>query len=486
MPTLQLLSHWPLTEIWFWSIVSLAVATLATSFVWHQLRKHAIEVAFESGLAQADQDRFIEREQTSSEIEALRDRYRALELDNTKQVEALRSSQSQRDDLRDELELKRQELAEIQVQAAASRATLEEAQRGFTEREAMFKETSAQLKKEFSVLANRVFESQEEQQKARLQTVLSPFREQIVDFRKRVEEVYHTDTKERASLLTEIKNLQQASERINEEAENLTKALKGDKKLQGNWGELVLERVLEDSGLRKNHEYFVQPSRRTEKGDLKRPDVLIRLPDEKDVVVDSKVSLNAYEEALATEDESVREQRLRQHLANLRSHVKRLSEQDYDQLPDVRSLDFVLMFLPIESAFTIAMETDHRLFTEAFTQRIVIVSPTTLMMTLRIINNVWRYEKQNRNSQEIARKAGALYDKLRVLVEDMETLGKQLGTAEKTYHSAFAKLATGKGNLVRQAEQFRELGALVKKPIESKLIEKSADADLGVIPKSRR
>ena len=288
-----------------------------------------------------------------------------------------------------------------------------------------------------------------------------------------MEEVYHTETKERASLLTEIKNLQQASDRINEEAENLTKALKGDKKLQGNWGELVLERVLEESGLRKDHEYFLQSAQRTAAGDLKRPDVLIRLPDDKDVVVDSKVSLNAYEEALAADNDADRERLIRQHLTNLRTHVRRLSEQDYDRLPDVRSLDFVLLFIPIESAFTLAMEHDHKLFTEAFAQRIVVVSPTTLMMTLRIINNVWRYEKQNRNAQEIARRAGALYDKLRTIMEGMESLGKQLGTAEKTYQSVFAKLASGKGNLVRQVEHFRELGAQVKKPMDNKLLEQA-------------
>jgi len=284
--------------------------------------------------------------------------------------------------------------------------------------------------------------------------------------------------KERATLLTEIKSLQKASDRINAEAENLTRALKGDKKLQGNWGELVLERVLEDSGLRKDHEYFLQSSHRNTEGDLKRPDVLIQLPDNKDVVVDSKVSLTAYEQALATEVDEERELYVKQHLLSMRNHVKRLSEQDYDRLPGVRSLDFVLMFVPIESAFTLAMENDARVFTDAFAQRIVIVSPTTLMMTLRIINNVWRYEKQNRNAQEIARRAGALYDKLRGLVEEMDRLGAQLKTATHSYDLAYARLATGKGNLVRQVEHFRELGATVKKGLPTKLVER-ASADGG-------
>ncbi|MGK0258692.1 MAG: DNA recombination protein RmuC [Candidatus Azotimanducaceae bacterium] len=445
-----------------------------TSYLWQARKNKDVEVAaFEAGLQQSVGAHAMAVEGLRNEIEALQTKIIHADQKDVANQTSLDGLGVQLHNALEELNSHRDMLATTKADRAASQARLEEAQAGFKEREALFRESSKDLKKEFEHLATKVFESQEEKQKARLNTVLTPFKDQIVDFRKRVEEVYHTDTKERASLLTEIKNLQSASERINEEAENLTKALKGDKKLQGNWGELVLERVLEESGLRRDHEYFVQSAQRNEAGDLKRPDVLIRLPDDKDVVVDSKVSLNAYEEAVASEDDQARERLIKQHLTNLRNHVRRLSEQDYDRLPDVRSLDFVLLFIPIESAFTLAMEWDHRLFTDAFAQRIVIVSPTTLMMTLRIINNVWRYEKQNRNSQEIAKRAGALYDKLRGLVEDVDTLGKQLKTAEKTYDSVFAKLATGRGNLVRQVEHFRELGAQVKKPMDSKLIEQS-------------
>ena len=445
------------------------------SLLWLLVRKRAVRTAFEAGLQFSAGERQLELERHQQELETY-----LLKLRKEEQAHAVAQARNealsnQLHQLQADFNLLTREFQTARSEQAAAAARLEEAQRGFQEREALFKETSAQLKQEFEHLANRVFDTQEERQQVKLQSVLTPFREQIVDFRKRVEEVYHTDTRERASLLAELKNLQQSSERINQEAENLTKALKGDKKLQGNWGELVLERVLEESGLRRNHEYVLQSAQRDQHGDLKRPDVLIRLPDNKDVVIDSKVSLNAYEEALAAEEDQKRERYLRQHLANLRAHVKKLSEQNYDTLPDVRSLDFVLLFIPIESAFTLAMEHDHRLFTEAFEQRIVIVSPTTLMMTLRIINNVWRYEKQNRNAQEIARRAGALYDKLRVLVNDMETLGKQLTTAEKTYSAVYAKLTSGKGNLVRQVEQFRELGAQVKKPMDSKLLDKSSD-----------
>ncbi|MEQ8783555.1 MAG: DNA recombination protein RmuC [Roseibium album] len=366
-------------------------------------------------------------------------------------------------------------LASHRAEEAALRTRLEETQRNFAEKEALFRENSEALKKEFELLATRIFERQGEQHQAKLSDVLNPFKEQLSDFRKRVETVYTTETKDRASLLTEVRNLQQASDRINREAENLTRALKGDVKTQGNWGEMVLERVLEASGLRQGEEYFLQESRRDSQGSLKRPDVLIRLPDDKDVVVDAKLSLLAYEQALAEEDAAARKAALGRHVASLRAHVRRLAEQDYDHLEDVRSLDFVLLFVPIEAAFTLAMEHDQKLFTEAFERRIVIVSPTTLMMTLRIIHNVWRYEKQNRNAQEIARRAGALYDKLRGFVDDMEALGRQLQTAEGTYQAAFAKLSTGKGNLLKRVETFRELGAPVKKALPRHLVDDDED-----------
>lgn len=462
---------------WWLLGLGVFVASTVTAIILQRIYGKRQAAAFEAGLqqnasAQADERRLLEER-----IAQIQDKLIQAEQKHAADAATMMGFDQQISELRRDMELRRDQLTRSQTQAAATSARLEEAQKSFAEKEALFRETSTQLKKEFELLANKVFEHQGAKQQASLQSVLTPFKDQIVDFKKKVDEVYVTDAKERATLLNEIKNLQSASERINTEAENLTRALKGDKKLQGNWGELVLERVLEESGLRKDHEYFVQSSKRDAAGDIKRPDVLIQLPDNKDVVVDSKVTLNAYEEALASEDESQREALLKQHLLNLRAHVRRLSEQDYDQLPDVRSLDFVLLFIPIESAFTLAMEHDQRLFTDAFAQRIVIVSPTTLMMTLRIINNVWRYEKQNRNAQEIARRAGSLYDKLRVLVEEMDRLGTQLGTATKTYESVYAKLTTGKGNLVRQVEQFRELGATVKKNMSAKLVDKAIDEE---------
>ena len=345
---------------------------------------------------------------------------------------------AQNTQLQTDLSIKNSEFSSLQ-------GRMEEAQASFAAREELLRESNERMKIEFESLATKVLNAQGAQQRQSLDVMLNPFREQIGDFRKRVEEVYRSDTKERASLLKEMQNLQSASNRINEEAENLTKALKGDNKIQGNWGELVLERILEDSGLRKDHEYFVQPSSRDEQGRIKRPDIVIRLPEGKDVVVDSKVTLVAYEQALSTEDEQARQVYLKQHVDAVRGQVKKLAEQDYDQLPDLRSLDFVLLFIPIESAFTLAMELDSKLFVDAFNKRIMLVSPTTLMMALRIIDNLWQVEKQNRNAQDIAQRAGALYDKLQGVVEEVDKLGKQIGTVQGTYDTLYGRLAGGRG-----------------------------------------
>ena len=361
------------------------------------------------------------------------------------------------------------ELSRKQSDLSALQGRMDEAQASFAAREKLLRESNERMKVEFESLATKVLNAQGAQQRQSLDVMLNPFREQIGDFRKRVEEVYRSDTKERASLLKEMQNLQSASDRINTEAENLTKALKGDNKIQGNWCELVLERILEDSGLRKDHEYFVQPTSRDELGRTKRPDIVIRLPEGKDVVVDSKVTLVAYEQALSTEDEQARQVFMKQHVDAVKGQVKKLAEQDYDQLPDLRSLDFVLLFIPIESAFTLAMELDSKLFVEAFNKRIMLVSPTTLIMALRIIDNLWQVEKQNRNAQDIAQRAGALYDKLQGVVEEVDKLGKQLGTVQGTYDTLYVRLASGRGNLVGQAEKLRELGAPVKKPIVPQL-----------------
>ncbi len=399
----------------------------------------------------------------------LKNRAQSALADTEKELAALRAVETvaaqRQQELAEQNTVLQAQLTEKQTENAALLGRMDEAQASFTAREKLLRESNERMKVEFESLATKVLNVQGAQQRQSLDVMLNPFREQIGDFRKRVEEVYRSDTKERASLLKEMQNLQSASNRINEEAENLAKALKGDNKIQGNWGELVLERILEDSGLRKDHEYFVQPSSKDEQGRTKRPDIVIRLPEGKDVVVDSKVTLVAYEQALASEDEQARQLFLKQHVDAVKGQIKKLADQDYDQLPDLRSLDFVLLFIPIESAFTLAMELDSRLFIEAFNKRIMLVSPTTLMMALRIIDNLWQVEKQNRNAQDIAQRAGALYDKLQGVVEEVDKLGRQLGTVQGTYDTLYGRLAGGRGNLVGQAEKLRELGAPVKKVI---------------------
>ena len=450
------------------------VGVLLAAVICQVWARFVTRSAFERGLTHEAEGRSYERQLQQQRLEHAQLEQQRLEaaLNSTRQ--ALAEAEARATEARTEVHAAERAGAELKVR-------IEEMQRAFAEKESVYKESKAALKQEFELLAKQIFEAQgasfAQQSQDQLTSMLTPFREQMSDFKRKVEEVYVTEAKERASLLTEVKSLQASSERINAEAENLARALKGDNKLQGNWGELVLERVLEESGLRLNHEYFLQESRRTQGGDLKRPDVLIRLPDDKDVVIDAKMSLLAYEQALSAEDEQSRAGHLKQHVASVRGHVQRLAKQDYANLDGVRSLDFVLMFVPVEAAFTLAMEGDERLFTEAFEKRIVIVSPTTLMMTLRIIHNVWRYEKQNRNALEIAERAGALYDKLRLVIDDMITLGRQLDTASRTYKGAYAKLASGRGNLVGQVEKFRELGTRVKKPIAKAALEASKAAD---------
>jgi DNA recombination protein RmuC len=260
---------------------------------------------------------------------------------------------------------------------------------------------------------------------------------------------------------------------MNQEALNLTRALKGDKKTQGNWGEMILEKVLEQSGLRKGIEYETQGAFRDEDNKLFKPDVIVRLPEDKDVVIDSKVSLLAYEEYCSAEDEQDRINALKAHTKAVRNHILGLSDKDYSGLKGLRSLDFVLLFMPIEAAFMAAFQADEKLFTEAFEHKIVVVTPTTLLATLKTIENIWRYERQNENAKMIADKAGTLYDKIRGFVEDLEKLGTQLSTVNKTYDGVMNKLTTGNGNLIRQASNFVDLGVKVKKTLPKSLAEQA-------------
>ncbi|MEH6354572.1 MAG: DNA recombination protein RmuC [Marinobacter sp.] len=336
------------------------------------------------------------------------------------------------------------------------------------------------LKQEFENLANRIFDQKSErfsqQNQTSMDTLLKPFRDQLSDFRQRVETVHTTETRDRQALRSEIKSLQELNRQITEEASNLTRALKGDKKIQGNWGELILERVLERSGLRKGIEYETQGSYRDSDNQLLRPDVVVHLPDNRNLVVDSKVSLVAYQQWVISDEGSARDAALKQHMDAVRNHIRGLSDKDYSQLNGLRSPDFVLLFMPIEPAFVAAFQHDDSLFSEAFERKIIVVTPTTLLATLRTIENIWRYERQSQNARLIAERASAVYDKLRVFVEAMERLGGQLHTAQGSYDSAMNTLTRGRGNLISQANRFVELGVRVKKELP-KAVTEQAEVD---------
>lgn len=336
------------------------------------------------------------------------------------------------------------------------------------------------LKQEFENLANRIFDQKSErfsqQNQSSMDTLLKPFRDQLNDFRQRVETVHTTETRDRQALRSEIKSLQELNRQITEEASNLTRALKGDKKIQGNWGELILERVLERSGLRKGIEYETQGSYRDSDNQLLRPDVVVHLPDNRNLVIDSKVSLVAYQQWVISDEGSARDAALKQHMDAVRNHIRSLSDKDYSQLNGLRSPDFVLLFMPIEPAFVAAFQHDDSLFSEAFERKIIVVTPTTLLATLRTIENIWRYERQSQNARLIAERASAVYDKLRVFVEAMERLGGQLHTAQGSYDSAMNTLTRGRGNLISQANRFVELGVRVKKELP-KAVTDQAEVD---------
>lgn len=335
------------------------------------------------------------------------------------------------------------------------------------------------LSNQFKTLANEIFEEKSkrftEQNKENLGNLLNPLNERIQGFGKLVQDTYDKDSKERLTLEHELKRLQELNSKLNEDAVALTNALTGtSNKAQGTWGEMVLEKVLESSGLSRGREYEVQLSdvQETEEGGLKRyqPDVVINLPDNKHLVVDSKVSLNAYVRYTAATDEAVRELELKSHVAALRNHIKTLSEKRYQDLYSITSIDFVFMFVPVEPAYLLAVQRDMALFTEAFEKRIVIVGPSTLLATLRTVASIWRYEHQNQNAVEIARQSGLMYDKFVGFVETLEKLGKQLTTTQDTYSEALKQLSSGRGNLVGRADKLQKLGIKTNKQLSSNLL----------------
>jgi DNA recombination protein RmuC len=337
--------------------------------------------------------------------------------------------------------------------------------------------------KEFENLANKILEEKTqkftEQNKENLKNILSPLQDKILHFEKKVEDTHKESIDYHAALRQQIVSLSEMNAQMSKETINLTKALKGDSKMQGNWGELVLERVLEKSGLEKGREYEVQQAFTTPEGTRILPDVIINLPDGKKMVVDSKVSLTAYEKYVNEEDDAQQNLHLKEHVNSVKRHVEQLSDKRYQDIYQMESPDFVLLFIPIEPAFALALQEDLTLYNKAFEKNIVIVTPSTLLATLRTIDSMWTNQKQQENAIEIARQAGALYDKFEGFVSDLIKIGKKMDEAKVEYSAAMNKLTEGKGNLVTSAEKLKKMGAKAKKALPEAILKRAEnDEDL--------
>jgi len=371
-------------------------------------------------------------------------------------------------------------LLAIHSQLSARNAEYNSLLEKLREQKADLENLQERFRNEFRNLANEILEEKSkrftEQNRTKLEELLKPLGEKIRDFEKKVEETYDRESKQRFSLEKEIRNLAELNSQISKEANNLTNALKGQAKTQGNWGEIVLETILEKSGLTRDREFFIQPSFVNETGKRLQPDVVIVYPGERHVVIDSKVSLVAYERYAAAEQPEEQETYVKEHLLSVRTHINELSGKNYQDIYTLKSLDFVMLFMPIEPAYLLAMQSDPNLWNYAYERRILLISPTNLIAALRMIANLWRVEYQNKNVQEIARQSGELYDKFVGFLEDLQDIGNKLDATHKAFDASMNKLSSGKGNLIRRVENIRSLGSKTSKEIPRSLLEKADDS----------
>jgi DNA recombination protein RmuC len=383
--------------------------------------------------------------------------------------------------LKEEKQKLEDELNDLRERFSAERGNLIKAEALVTshcekldEQQKNLEELQQKFTLEFSLIANKILDEKSAKFTAQnLETILTPLKANIKLFEEKVEKVYQTEAQERNQLKGVIFQLMDQSKQIQADANNLTKALKGDSKKQGNWGEVILERVLEKSGLIKDREYRIQTSLNSAEGARFQPDVIVDLPDEKHLIVDSKISLVAYERMINAELEEEKLLFLKQHLVSIKAHIDGLAGKNYQNLYQINSPDFVLLFMPIESSFSVTVQADHELFNYAWDRKVVIVSPTTLLATLRTIASIWKVDRQNKNVFEIAEEAGALYDKFVGFLEDMEKIGKHIDSTQKAHEDALKKLQYGNGNLIGKVEKIKKLGAKTKstKQIDSKYLE---------------
>ena len=375
----------------------------------------------------------------------------------------------------DELQAERDRLADANRELESTRSFYLAEKEKLAEQKLSFEQSQEKLNKDFELIANKILEEKSnkfiEQNRTNLDIILNPLKENIKAFEDKVEKVYKAESDERNTLKGVISLLMDQSKQIQEDANNLTKALKGDSKKQGNWGEVILEKVLERSGLVRDQEYRIQASHISAEGGRYQPDVVIDLPDNKHLVVDAKVSLVAYERSVSAESDEEREGYVKQHLTSIKNHIQELSAKNYQDLYKINSPDFVLLFVPIESSFSIAVQKDAELFNFAWDRRVVIVSPSTLLATLRTIASMWKQERQNRNVMEIARLSGSMYDKFVGFIADMENIGKHIKNGQDAYDKAINKLSIGAGNLTNTSEKIKKLGAKTTKQIDTKYLD---------------
>lgn len=377
--------------------------------------------------------------------------------------------------LADDIQDKQFECTDLNKIVASQARELEHLRKEIIEKAAQWQNQEANLKTSFENLASKLLEEKSQrftaQNQENIQNLLLPLNEKIQAFEQKINSTHVEDTKQRTALYEQIRQLSELNQEMSHEAAKLTKALKGDSKTQGNWGEMILETILEKSGLVRDREYSVQESFTNEQGRRFQPDIVINLPDSKHIIVDAKVSLTAYERYSSADNKLQQEQYLKEHILSVRKHIKELSQKAYHTLWELRTPDFVLLFIPIESAFSLAAQYDKDMIHEAFNQNIVIVSPTTLLATLRTVTNIWRQEQQTRNAYEIARQSGILYDKFVTFIQDMELIKDKMQQTNKAYESAMLKLQLGRGSLIQRAEQLRQLGAKTSKTLPNQYLD---------------
>ncbi len=385
------------------------------------------------------------------------------------------SAQTEKDNAATELEKMRAELATKMVEQATTVTKMEGLKEQLAEQKQAMADLQKRLTTEFENMANRILKERaaelSETSKKDLSAILNPLKDNIAEFKQQVHEAYSLEMRDKAGLREQLKLLTEQNARISDEANNLTKALKGDVKQQGNWGEIVLERVLEMSGLHIGREFEREAVSKDDSDAAKRPDVIVHLPDNKHVVIDSKVSLVAYDRLVNAPDNAAYETALKEQVASLKKHVNELAAKNYPNLPGLNAPDFVLMFVPIEAMFSVAVDADKNLFAYAWEKKIVIVSPTTLLATLRTIASIWQQENQTKNAFEIARLGGVLYDKMVGFIDDFQKIKRSLDAADKAYNDALGKMSTGKGNMLNTATRIKELGAKAGKTIPQNLLQ---------------